>query len=311
MVAVLDELQLTELVTSIHGFSAVGAAAILAETGDPRRFDTARAVVKHAGLAPREKLSGTFTGRTKLTGQGRPRLRVAAWRAVWGCTADQHRLRRPLPTPDHPRAQQAQTHPGPDRDRRRDPAPLHAVVTTGQAWDPQIAAHGTNTRPPSPSPPEHQRPGGPNELTVGASPPRHRGPTGYLVAHHGQPRPSSTQPDHTLQGTSPDYRYAGTDDGRGTDQTLDAKRLTLMVGRYAPAAAWSDATQRGLSAAPWGQTPSAYAKMLQEATPYEPRWWQPMSGRPTSIAAGPFATTGSVGGTVKRHVRGLDPARLP
>ena len=84
MTAVLDELGLTALVTSITGLSAVGAAAILAETGDPRRFATARALVKHAGLAPREKLSGAFTGRTKLTGQGRPGLRLAAWRAVWG-----------------------------------------------------------------------------------------------------------------------------------------------------------------------------------------------------------------------------------
>jgi transposase len=81
MTGVLEELELTPLVTSIAGLSAVGAAAILAETGDPRRFATARALVKHAGLAPREKLSGTCTGRTKLTGQGRPRLRVAAWRA--------------------------------------------------------------------------------------------------------------------------------------------------------------------------------------------------------------------------------------
>ncbi|WP_319462819.1 hypothetical protein [Micromonospora sp. RTP1Z1] len=30
------------------------------------------------------KLSGIFVGRTKLTGQGRPALRLAAWRAVWG-----------------------------------------------------------------------------------------------------------------------------------------------------------------------------------------------------------------------------------
>jgi transposase len=55
MTAVLDELQRTELATSIHGLSPVGAAAILAETGDPSRFATARALVKHAGLAPREK----------------------------------------------------------------------------------------------------------------------------------------------------------------------------------------------------------------------------------------------------------------
>ena len=63
MVAVLDQLQLTELATSIPGVSAVGAAAILAETGDPHRFATGRALVKHAGPAPREKLSGTFIGR--------------------------------------------------------------------------------------------------------------------------------------------------------------------------------------------------------------------------------------------------------
>jgi transposase len=84
MTRVLDELELTELVTFIPGLSAVGAAAVLAETGDPSRFATARAMVKHAGLAPRENASGKFTGRTKLTGQGRPRLRLAAWRTVWG-----------------------------------------------------------------------------------------------------------------------------------------------------------------------------------------------------------------------------------
>jgi transposase len=84
MVEVLDERQLTELVCSIVGLSALGGATILAETGDLTRFASARAVVKHSGLAPREKSSGTYTGRTKLTGQGRPGLRAAAWRAIWG-----------------------------------------------------------------------------------------------------------------------------------------------------------------------------------------------------------------------------------
>jgi transposase len=83
MTAVLDEPGLTGLVTSITGLSPVGAA-ILAGTGDPRRFAAARALAGHAGLAPREKLSGAFTGRSRLTGQGRPGLRLAAWRAVWG-----------------------------------------------------------------------------------------------------------------------------------------------------------------------------------------------------------------------------------
>jgi transposase len=121
MTAIPDELRLTELATSITGLSAIGAAAILAETGDPSRFATARALVKHAGLAPREKLSGNFIGRTKLTGQGRPGLRLAAWRAVWGATR-QPGLRRPVHTPDQQTTQQTHRHPSPGRDRRSDPA---------------------------------------------------------------------------------------------------------------------------------------------------------------------------------------------
>lgn len=84
MVAVLDQLELTELVTSIPGLSAVGAAAILAESGDLTRFDSSRALVKHAGLCPRENASGAYAGKTTISGRGRPLLRVAAWRAVWG-----------------------------------------------------------------------------------------------------------------------------------------------------------------------------------------------------------------------------------
>ena len=146
MTAVLDELELTELVTSIHGLSPVGAAAILAETGDPTRFATARALVKHAGLAPREKLSGTFTGRTKLTGQGRPKLRLAAWRAVWGAlqTNTVYAARyRHLTTREHNRLTptQAQTVIAAAILRH-----LHAVITTGTAWDPVIATHGARRK---------------------------------------------------------------------------------------------------------------------------------------------------------------------
>ena len=146
MIGVLEQLELTGLATSITGLSAIGAAAILAQTGDPRRFSTARALVKHAGLAPREKLSGAFVGRTKLTGQGRPGLRLAAWRAVWGAqranpvygaryrhlTSREHNKLRPT---------QAQTVIAAAILRH-----LHAVITTGQAWDPAIATHGTRPR---------------------------------------------------------------------------------------------------------------------------------------------------------------------
>jgi transposase len=143
MTTILDELRLTELATSITGLSAIGAAAILAETGDPNRFATARALVKHAGLAPREKLSGNYIGRTKLTGQGRPALRLAAWRAVWGAqranpvyaarfthltTREQNKLS----------VTQAQAVIAAAILRQ-----LHAVITTGKRWDPVIATHGS------------------------------------------------------------------------------------------------------------------------------------------------------------------------
>jgi transposase len=170
MTAVVDELGLTALATSITGLSPVGAAAILAETGGPSRFATARAVVKHAGLAPREKLSGAFTGRTRLTGQGRPGLRLAAWRAVWRAQRAnpvyraryQHLTSRKqnklTPT-------QAQTVIAAAILRQ-----LHAVITTGQAWGPghrgprhPAAKQGTRrlTLPTVP------------QLAAGASPPRH------------------------------------------------------------------------------------------------------------------------------------------
>jgi transposase len=150
MAVVLDQLKLTALATSITGLSPIGAAAILAETGDPRRFPTARALVKHAGLAPRENLSGAFTGRTRLTGQGRPGLRLAAWRTVWGAqkanpvyaaryrhltTREDNKL---TPT-------QAQTVIAAGILRH-----LHAVITTGTAWDPSIATHGTRHRQAAP-----------------------------------------------------------------------------------------------------------------------------------------------------------------
>jgi transposase len=96
-----------------------------------------------AGLAPREKLSGTFIGRTKLTGQGRPGLRLVAWRAVWGAQrANPVSAARftHLTTREHNRltVTQAQAVIAAAILRL-----LHAVITTGQRRDPAIATHGT------------------------------------------------------------------------------------------------------------------------------------------------------------------------
>lgn len=139
MVEVLDALGLTEWVTTIDGLSATGAAAILAETGDPARYDCARTWVKHAGVCPRANESGTFRGQTTISGRGRPALRTAAWRAIWGAlphnavyTARYHHLRNRT------------TNPLSDGQARVALAgallrQLFVVVTRHVAWDPTIA----------------------------------------------------------------------------------------------------------------------------------------------------------------------------
>jgi transposase len=81
MTAALDELGLSRL-ADIPGLSAVGAAAILAETGDPRRYDSSSSLVKHAGMSPAGNASGTFLGEAHISRRGRPGLRLAVWRAV-------------------------------------------------------------------------------------------------------------------------------------------------------------------------------------------------------------------------------------
>ena len=82
MIAVLAELGLSRL-GDIPALTAVGAAAILAEAGDPRRYDSSSSMVKHAGLSPSENASGAFSGQARISRRGRPGLRLTAWRAVW------------------------------------------------------------------------------------------------------------------------------------------------------------------------------------------------------------------------------------
>ena len=91
-------------------------------------------------------MRASSTSRTKLTGQGRPGLRLAAWRAVWGAqranpvygaryrhlTGREHNKLTPT---------QAQTAIAAAILRH-----LHAVICTGQAWDPVVATHGTRQR---------------------------------------------------------------------------------------------------------------------------------------------------------------------
>ena len=146
MLAVLDELELTALVATIPGLGPLGAATVLAETGDLSRFASGKAVAKHAGLVPTERSSGAYQGRTRLTGRGQPALRLAAWRVIWGTlhanpvwrarfdylTGREH---NPLAPP------QARIALAASMLRQ-----LHAVITQRVAWDPTIAAGGRGAR---------------------------------------------------------------------------------------------------------------------------------------------------------------------
>jgi len=147
MVTVIDELDLTNLVTSIPGLSAVGAAAILAETGDLTRFPSPRSVVKHAGLCPRDNASGHHHGKTTISGRGRPELRLAAWRAVWAAMLNNTVLKG--------RFAYLTTRPAnrlaPLQARAACAAALlrwlHVVVTRRVTWNPAIASGIVDTTP--------------------------------------------------------------------------------------------------------------------------------------------------------------------
>ena len=140
MLEVLDQLGLTELVSSIDGLSGVGAAAILAETGDLARFASSRSVVKHAGLNPAENTSATMRGQTRVSRRGRPQLRAAAWRAVWGALPHNPVLAARfthLTTRDTDRLTAGQARAACAAALLRW---LYAVVTKRQMWDQQVAS---------------------------------------------------------------------------------------------------------------------------------------------------------------------------
>ncbi|MEV6637546.1 IS110 family transposase [Actinoplanes sp. NPDC051470] len=143
MTGVLDAAGLTALVSSIPGVSAVGVAVILAETGDLARFASARSVVKHAGLSPAENTSAAFRGQTRISRRGRPGLRLAAWRAVWGALPHNpvlHAKYTHLTRRDHDQLV-------PNQARAACAAALlrwlHAIITRRQPFQPTLAAPDT------------------------------------------------------------------------------------------------------------------------------------------------------------------------
>ena len=154
MVAVLGELGLSRL-GDIPGLTAAGAAAILAETGDPRRYDSSSSLVKHAGLSPSENASGAFHGEARISRRGRPGLRLTAWRAVWPMLrfnpvmAAKYQAMTTAAAPAGAGSQQATAADAAARARRAKARVacaasllrwIYSLVAHGTSWDPEIAA---------------------------------------------------------------------------------------------------------------------------------------------------------------------------
>ena len=156
MVAVLDELGLSRL-ADIPALTAVGAAAILAETGDPRRYDGSSSLVKHAGMSPSDNASGAFAGQAHISRRGRPGLRLTVWRAVWPMlqhnpvmAAKYQAMTRAADAaaadagPQHGTAAQAAARARRAKARVACAASLlrwiYCMVVHGTSWDPAVAA---------------------------------------------------------------------------------------------------------------------------------------------------------------------------
>ena len=156
MAAVLGELGLSRL-GDIPGLTVTGAAAILAETGDPRQYQTSSSLVKHAGMAPADNASGSFAGQSHISRRGRPGLRLIVWRAVWPLLAHNPVMAakfQALTHDEEPAAEQAGTRPrqgaaAAARARRASARVacaasllrwIWSLVVHGTCWNPQIAA---------------------------------------------------------------------------------------------------------------------------------------------------------------------------
>ena len=156
MVAVLDELGLSRL-ADIPALTAVGAAAILAETGDPRHYDSSSSLARHAGMSPSDNASGAFAGQAHISRRGRPGLRLTVWRAVWPMlqynpvmAAKYQAMTRAADAaaadagPQHGTAAQAAARARRAKARVACAASLlrciYCMVVHGTSWDPAVAA---------------------------------------------------------------------------------------------------------------------------------------------------------------------------
>ena len=75
MTAIMDDLEMEELLQSMKGVGPIISAVFLGEVGDVSRFDNWKQVRKLAGMNLVEQSSGQHKGKTKISKRGRPYLR--------------------------------------------------------------------------------------------------------------------------------------------------------------------------------------------------------------------------------------------
>jgi transposase len=86
--------------TSVRGIGLVTAVTLVAELGDPGRFDSPRQLMAFAGLVPSEHSSGGREQRGRITKTGNPHVRYIAVEAAWHCRRKPH-LSRDLARRQH------------------------------------------------------------------------------------------------------------------------------------------------------------------------------------------------------------------
>jgi transposase len=74
---------LVEAVQALRGYRLINAATLVAEIGDPRRFDTPRQLMAYLGLVPSEHSTGDSIRRGALTRTGNGRARKTLIEAAW------------------------------------------------------------------------------------------------------------------------------------------------------------------------------------------------------------------------------------
>ena len=75
MAAIMDDLEMGELLQTMRGVGPIISAVFLGEVGDVNRFDNWKQVRKLAGMNLVEQSSGQYKGKTKISKRGRPYLR--------------------------------------------------------------------------------------------------------------------------------------------------------------------------------------------------------------------------------------------